>query len=436
MSSKHERYFGKFQGFYNLSSCDRVGRLVDLGLINAADKGVLLGEHPEEAIRQAEVMIENSIGCFAIPLGVATNIVIDDAPVLVPLAIEETSVVAALSGAGKYLLKNGGVITTEQEGCGILGNVYYEGADVFPAVISCIKAQGKDFLATISREMLSSMLHRGAGNIEVSYREVSCNKSQKKILAVDLVLDCADAMGANLICQVAERCRSVVAKSTGVKGNLAIVSNLSKFNITKSRLVINDPCPDFAKNIVTACDIARADIFRAVTHNKGILNGIDGVAIATGNDWRAIESSLHGYASINGYKPLTTWSYDGSVLTGEFEGPIPVAAVGGATNHAAAKVCKKILQATSSRELAAIMASVGLLQNFAALRALVTKGIVAGHMRLHISNLIAQTNADSDEATRTRELLEERLHCLGKVTVTDAIEVLHHLRNSKVNSGA
>lgn len=427
MTSKHAEYFKSYQNFYNKSRAERVKVLCSNGIITKDDASTLMESARQNILQKADYLIENTVGCLPIPLGIATSIVINNKPTLVPLATEETSVVAALSGIAKWVLKNNGDITTSQVGAGIKGQVYYDNAYSFAEVENFI-AKNKDYLrGRINNDLLSSMVKRGGGLLSINCRNIA-ESDNNSLLSVDIILDCCDAMGANLICQAAELVRNEVKLSTNVNGRLAIVSNLSDCLVTTAKIHVPGVDSDLATSIVAANDIAKKDIYRAVTHNKGILNGIDSVAIATGNDWRAIEASLHGYAGRGGYHPLTEWSYYNGILKGVFSGPIPAATIGGATSQEITRICQKIMGVNSALELRGIMAGVGILQNLAALKALVTKGIVSGHMRLHIGNLIAQTDAEPSEKKQLQSLLEERLICLGKLTATDAIELLHQLR--------
>ncbi|MBT4885180.1 MAG: hydroxymethylglutaryl-CoA reductase, degradative [Legionellales bacterium] len=424
-------FFRKFKGFFKLSRSERLASLLAHGFINKSDLEVLRGSSSPRILDHADNLIENTVGCFPLPLGIATNCVIDGKPRLIPMAVEETSIIAALSSAGKWVSESNGHIKTSQNGWGVRGQLFFTSPAEIKKVTTYITSNEKELISKLNLQVVPSMVRRGGGICSITPRGFKL-KGGGRALAVDIVLDACEAMGANLVCQIAEALKDCVFEDIGAAGKLAIVSNLSDCQITQATLVIPNADPSFAEDIVEAGSIAASDPYRAVTHNKGVLNGVDAVAIATGNDWRAIEASLHGYAAMSGsYRPLTSWEYVSGDLIGSFEGPIPVAFVGGATNQEVVNVCKKILGASGAKDLAAVFAAVGLLQNFAALKALVGDGIVAGHMRLHIDNLMAESRAEHCEFVPLRTMLEERLCLLGKVTMTDVVELLQHLRLSQ-----
>lgn len=412
-----------FSGYHKKDIAERLNLLLQEGVIDEVDLKQLSLSSSPELLASADNMIENVIGCFPVPLGLALNCYIGDRNLIIPMAVEETSIVAALSGAGKWMSQNKATISASTKGRGINGQVYFCDPETFSEIEQCYGIHREEFIHKINTHILSSMQKRGGGVVSLNIRLLDSG-----ILACDLVIDCCDAMGANLICQSVEMLKKLIFERTGVNGSIAIVSNLSDCQVVRATVNVKVSDPVFASKVSQASKIAQADIYRAVTHNKGITNGIDALAIATGNDWRAIEASLHGFASIGGYKPLTTWKFEGNMLIGEFEGPIPAGAVGGATCQPLARICRKILGCNNAQELIEIMATVGLLQNFAAIRALVTSGIVAGHMRLHISNIVALTDASKGEASLLKEKLQENLHILGKVTATDAFEILQKIR--------
>jgi len=426
--STNKDFFKKFKGFFKLSRSERQECLLSHGFINRNDLSVLQGSSSSSILDQADNLIENTIGCLPLPLGLATNCTIDGVSRLVPMAVEETSIIAAISSAGKWLSEVGGEIKTHQEGWGVRGQLFFTNPLELQKVRDHVKQYERTLISKLDSKVAPSMVRRGGGIVSIKTRDFKM-EGGSDALAVDIVFDPCDAMGANLVCQIAEALKGIIFDYIGVYGKLAIVSNLSDCQITKATIIIPNADPVFAKDIVESGSIAASDPYRAVTHNKGVLNGVDAVAVATGNDWRAIEASLHGYAAASGrYAPLTRWKYVAGDLIGFFEGPIPVAFVGGATNQEVVRVCKKIMGVNSSKDLAAIFAAVGLLQNFAALRALVGDGIVAGHMRLHIDNLMAESRANKCEFAPLREMLEERLCLLGKVTMTDVVELLQHVR--------
>lgn len=413
-------------GLYKLSRPERIDLVAKHCALNKEEQEMLLYSAPDICLEAADVMIENTIGCFALPLGIATNCIINNKSYLIPLAVEETSIIAALSSTAKWLNQRQGTISATVEGKGVVGQLFFsqlkDAVKVKPYVLDNKAA----LIETLNAAVVTSMVRRGGGIIDLFVKDLH----ELPGVVVHVVLDSCDAMGANLVSQVCEKLRDLLQERLAVLGLLAIVSNLSDCKLSKSSLTIAVKDEVFAEKIVEASKIAAADMYRAVTHNKGSLNSISALAITTGNDWRAIEASLHGYAAKGRYKPLATWTYKNGCLQGSFVGPIPVGHVGGASCHPMVRVCKKILGTSCANELAAVMAAVGLLQNLAALRALVGKGIVQGHMRLHIDNLILSSQANNKEAEFLRRMLAERLVLLGKVTMSDVLELLGRLRGS------
>ena len=332
----------------------------------------------------ANKMIENAIGTFSLPLGIATNFKINDKDYLVPMVIEEPSVVAAASKAAKIARIHGG-FQAKVDGNISIGQIQVLGVDVDKS-ISIINSNSNEIiqLANSSSKTLPKL---GKGAKQVHCKEIKTPSSS--MLIVELMIDVGDAMGANVTNTMCETVAPLIEKITGGKTLLRILSNYStKRMVTTTATFDKDAVggEQVVDNMILAFEFADNDVYRAVTHNKGVMNGTISVANATGQDSRAIEAAAHAYASHTGrYRSLTTWSKDDSGnLVGTFEIPLSVGIVGGVTNdHPIAKICTKILQLTNVQDLACIMASTGLAQNFAAMRALATEGIQKGHMKLH-----------------------------------------------------
>ena len=334
--------------------------------------------------KHANKMIENAIGTFSLPLGIATNFKINNKDYLIPMVIEEPSVIAAASKAAKIARVHGG-FTAKVNGNISIGQIQVLDVDVQKS-ISTINSNSNEIIQ-LANSASNTLPKLGKGAKEVNCKEVRTTSSS--MLIVELMIDVGDAMGANITNTMCETVAPLIEKITGGKTLLRILSNYStKRMVTTSATFDKDVVggEQVVNDMIAAFEFADNDVYRAVTHNKGVMNGTISVANATGQDSRAIEAAAHAYASHTGkYRSLTTWSKDDSGnLVGTFEIPLSVGIVGGVTNdHPIAKICTKILQLTNVQDLACIMASTGLAQNFAAMRALSTEGIQKGHMKLH-----------------------------------------------------
>ncbi len=346
-------------------------------------------------------MVENAIGTFSLPLGIGTNFLINEKNYLIPMAIEEPSVIAAVSNAAK-LFRAGGGFTTHSDEPVMIGQVQILDIDNLQhAKKQILKA--KEQLLNEANKVGGSIVKRGGGARDIEVRLLP-NTAIGDMLIVHLLFDTREAMGANAINTAAEHLAPLLEDLTGGRVNLRILSNLTDKRKAYAEGIIpadqlargNISGKDAVKAIIEAGVFAEVDPYRATTHNKGIMNGIDAVVIATGNDWRAIEAGAHAYAARDGsYSSLTTWRQtDSGNLHGAIELPLAVGTVGGATRvHPVAGVAMKILGNPSSRELAEIIAAVGLAQNLAAIRALATEGIQQGHMRMHARQLAVAAGA-------------------------------------------
>ncbi|MEK0318195.1 MAG: hydroxymethylglutaryl-CoA reductase, degradative [Nitrosopumilus sp.] len=370
----------------------------------------------------ADKMIENAIGTFSLPLGIATNFKINDKDYLVPMVIEEPSVIAAASKAAKIARIRGGFKVDADESYSI-GQIQVLNAD--STAISKIEESSKEILeiANLQSNTLSKI---GKGAKEVSCREIQTDSG--KMLIVELLIDVGDAMGANVTNSMCEAVAPLIEKLSGGKTLLRILSNYSTRRMVKATAVFDKEGvggEEIVDNIILAFQFAANDVYRAVTHNKGVMNGIISVANATGQDSRAIEAAANAYAARSGkYSSLTEWSKDAEGnLVGKLELPLSVGIVGGIINvHPMAKICTKILGVTSARELACVITATGLAQNFSALRALATEGIQKSHMKLHARNLASAAGAKAEHVdeivkkmvqennislNRAKELLEQ-----------------------------
>jgi len=334
--------------------------------------------------QHANKMIENAIGTFSLPLGIATNFKINDNDYLIPMVIEEPSVIAAASKAAKIAKLHGG-FTASVEGNISIGQIQVLDVNIQES-ISTINSNSNEIIE-LANSASKTLPKLGKGAKEVQCKEIKTPTSS--MLIVELMIDVGDAMGANVTNTMCEIVAPLIEKITGGKTLLRILSNYStKRMVSVSAIFDKDAVggEQVVNDIISAFEFADNDVYRAVTHNKGVMNGTISVANATGQDSRAIEAAAHAYASHTGkYRSLTNWKKDDSGnLVGKFEIPLSVGIIGGVTNdHPIAKICTKILKLQNVPELSCIMAATGLAQNFAAMHALVTEGIQKGHMKLH-----------------------------------------------------
>jgi len=359
---------------------------------------------------KADKMIENAIGTFSLPLGIATNFRINDKDYLIPMVIEEPSVIAAASKAAKIAKTNGGFKAEADESFSI-GQIQVLDVNSQEAILKITESSNEILELANSKSQTLSKIGKGAK--EISCRQIKTDSDN--VLVVELLIDVGDAMGANITNTMCEAVAPLIEKLTGGKVLLRILSNYSTRRLARVTAVFDKESVGGEKivdNIILAYQFAKHDVYRAVTHNKGIMNGIIAVANATGQDSRAIEAAANAYASRSGqYSSLTEWTKDGKGnLIGKIELPLSVGIIGGIVNiHPLAKTCTKILGVKSAKELACIMTSVGLAQNFSAIRALATEGIQQGHMKLHARNLAAAAGANGEQIDKiVRKMVEEK----------------------------
>lgn len=415
------------EGFSKLSDIEREDLLVDKHILSREDFAILKKEtslHPQ----LAHSLIENVIGCFPIPLGIAVNFLIDGRDYFIPMAIEETSVIASCSKIAKWIRIDGELTTTNLNRLG-LGQIQIAKVKNFEYLCEQINANKSSLMQEANDAIMPAMLCRGGGIKDITTRAL-LRHDGKKMAVIHVLIDTCDAMGANIINQVCEYLKSPIEQLTGEKINMCILSNLVDQEITQAKIVIKNIDKELGEKIEEASLFAQIDPYRAATNNKGIMNGIDAVLLGTGNDWRAVEAGGHAYAARTGqYSSLTQWSMLENDLHGLLEMPIAVGTVGGVTRlHPVAQICLKILKITSSAELARVVAAVGLVQNLAALRALVSDGIVKGHMHLHVANLAMAAGAAPEELQALKKLLEKHLLQEKRISQHDAVEMLHQMR--------
>jgi len=377
-------------------------------------------------IKTADRMIENVLGTFELPLGVAVNFLINDKEYLIPMATEEPSVVAAASNAAKIARIKGG-FKTECTDPLMIGQIQILDIADIAGAAKKIMSKKKEILQ-LANEQDKVLVKFGGGAKDLEVRILK--SSLGKMIVVHLIVDVRDAMGANAVNTMCEALAPIFEEITGGKVRLKVLSNLADKRIAKAKAVF-DKEKMGGKHVVDAFlesyNLAVVDPYRAATHNKGIMNGIDALIIATGNDFRAIEAGAHAYASRNGqYTALSSYYKDkNGDLVGELELPMAIGIIGGAGNiHPKAKLCKKILGIKTAQELAEVAVSLGLAQNFAAVFALSTVGIQKGHMSLHAKNIAVMAGAKGDEIDKVAELLVKE----GKIKLDRAEEVLKEIR--------
>lgn len=385
-----------YSGFFKLSPKDRMKEVAEFCNLTLEEQEILKDPDCLD-MEKADHMIENVIGRFALPLGVGLNFKINGKDYLIPMVSEEPSVIAAASNAAKIIRESGGFITSNTGSVMIAQIQLTEVAD--PHSAKMIIEENKKKIKEICNEKDPTLVKFGGGMEDLDVRII--DSIIGKMVIVHLKVNTLDAMGANAVNTMAEAVSPLLEELTGGKAFLRILSNLAIHRLARARVRIKKETigEDVVDKIITAYAFAEADPFRAVTHNKGIMNGIIPVALATGNDTRAIESGAHAYASITGrYTSLTTWEKDkDGNLVGTIELPMAVGLVGGATKiHPTARVAVKMLGVKTAAELGEIIASVGLANNFAAIKALATEGIQRGHMSLHARNLATVAGAKGE----------------------------------------
>ncbi len=426
MGSKSSR----IAGFYQLDPAARLREVGAFDGLNPDELAALRGGYGVLSVERADKMIENVVGTFELPLGIATNFRVNERDVLIPMVVEEPSIVAGASFAAKLVREGGGFHTSSTRSL-MIGQVQLVNVPDAAAARDAI-VKHRDEILAVANAQSSTLAKLGGGAEEVEVHAF-VESPTGPMLVVHLIVDCLDAMGANAVNGMAEAVAPLLERVSGGRAYLRILSNLTDRRLASARVVVPPRAldrpdirgEDVIEGILHAYAFAAVDPYRATTHNKGILNGIDPVLIATGQDWRAVEAGAHAYAARNGrYTSLTTWSRDDTGnLVGVLEMPLAVGIVGGATKvHPAAQAALKLLGVSSARELAEICVCAGLASNLAAIRALATEGIQQGHMALHARQVAMSAGASGElvniiadqlvwernvKAARAAELLSE-----------------------------
>ena len=413
----------KMSGFHKLSPAEKLEAVKEFSNLSEEDVELMRKTGALE-IEAADRMIENVIGTTEYPLGIATNFLINGKDYLIPMAIEEPSVVAAASFAAKLARPRGGFTASSDDPL-MIGQIQLVGVEDIEESKKKIMLN-KEKIFDMANKCDSILVKFGGGVRDIEIKDYETKRG--KMLVVHLVVDVRDAMGANAVNTMAERVAPFLEELTGGKVRLRIITNLADRRLARARAVWDKDIlgEETVDRILDAYELAANDQYRCTTHNKGIMNGIDAVVIATCNDFRAIEAGVHSYAARNGkYETITKYEKDEEGnLVGTIELPMALGLVGGATRtHPIAKIAVKIVGVKSAKELSEVVASVGLAQNFAALRALATEGIQKGHLKLHASNFAVMAGATGDRIDEVaKRMIEEK-----NITAGRAKEILDEL---------
>ena len=427
MSSSSSR----ITGFYRMPPTERRRKLLELAALPA--EGFAALDHGALTLEVADGMVENVIGVYALPFGVAVNFTIDGIDTLVPMVIEEPSVVAASSNAARMVRPRG--FQTVVSAPVMIGQIQVTDLADVDAAAEVLRAHAEELLED-ARRLVPRLAERGGGPIALDVRPLARTGPDGGVLVVHLHIDCRDAMGANLVNTLCEALATKVADLADGRPGLRILSNLTDGRTVTVRCSIDDAL--LASDAVTGRDVrtaiaaasrfAELDPYRAATHNKGIMNGVDAVLLATGQDWRAVEAGAHAFAARTGaYRPLAIWRERPGGLDGELVMPMAVGTVGGALHvHPGARLALDLAGAHTADRLAAIAGAAGLATNLAALRALATEGIQRGHMALHARRLARAAGATGELIDR----VADELAATGDVKADRAREVLARLCGS------
>lgn len=425
-------FTSRLKGFHQLTLENRHATIAKVADLTLEDQTALTGRAGLE-ITIASQMIENAIGVFGLPLGLGLNLMVNERDYIVPMVVEEPSVIAAVSFAAKIVREAKGFIAEADDPI-MVGQVQVTNYGDAAAASAKLRDRSEQILA-LANSFHPALVARGGGakRIQVRLLPAPEGPTGEPLLIVHLHIDTQEAMGANLINTMAEGVAPLVEQITGGKVYLRILSNLADRRLARAACSIPvEKLADFnmsgeavTEGIIQASRFALADPYRAATHNKGIMNGVDALAIATGQDWRAIEAGAHAFAASDGqYRPLSRWTVEDGHLVGRIELPLALGLVGGPIRvHPQVRAALKLLRVSSARELAMVMAAVGLAQNLAAVRALGSIGIQEGHMALHARCVAVTAGARGHWV----EKVADAIITAGKVKVDHAKEVLRRL---------
>lgn len=419
----------RIPGFYLLSIEERITKLAEVYELDVTEVETL-SSAGALSLEVADKMIENAVGIFSLPMGVGANFLINNKEYLVPMAIEEPSVVAAASFGAKIIRSAGGFTATSTEPI-MIGQIQVIGCSNYEQSVQDILEAKTQLIQLANTKLIPNLVKRGGGVRDIEAKIIGQGSPYGQMLIVHVLVDTCDAMGANLVNTTAEGLAPDIERITGGKVYLRILSNLADKRLAKAQCIIPPACFNtknhdgeaVVEGIIQAQNFAILDPYRAVTHNKGVMNGVDAVIMATGNDWRSVSAAAHAYASRSGqYRAMTEWyrNADGH-LVGELELPMAVGIVGAAISlHPMAKIALKFLRVHSARELAEVIVCTGLAQNLSAIRALATDGIQKGHMALHARTVAMTAGASGEDI----DLIAAELVTRKDVTLSQAQQIM------------
>ncbi|MBF0713606.1 hydroxymethylglutaryl-CoA reductase, degradative [Gemella sp. GH3] len=420
-----------FSNFYKKTREDRINILKEEQIISNESADKLLNNQTLD-VNIAGKMAENHIGTFALPFGVVNNFIVNNKPYTIPMVTEEPSVIAACNNAAKTIGKSGG-FSADILDRKMIGQVALYDVENIDLALENLQREGTSLLK-LANEAHPSIVKRGGGACDISHEII--NFEDTSFLVVYLTVDVKEAMGANILNTMLEAIKPTLETLTNGTALMGILSNYATKSLVKATCTIDVStlnkdileARNIAHKISLASKLAQADVYRATTHNKGIFNGIDAIVIASGNDWRAVEAACHAYAvKDNKYRGLATWNFDknSDKLNGELTLPMPVASVGGSIGlNDTVKIAHEIMNNPDAKTLATIIVSVGLAQNFAALKALVSVGIQQGHMKLHAKSLAMLAGANESEADIVAKKLTQEKH----INLATAQQILETIR--------
>ena len=425
-SLSNEEKINLFSGFSKLNRHQKYQRLVQMGALSAESIRYFKSGGVQN-LDLADKLIENVIGYFQMPLGVASNFVIDGRSIPIPMAVEETSIVAAASKTARWVKEQGFIRTSSNNRLSI-GQIQIHCVKNFENLKTVLESHKKQWILDIHNHVISPMAERGGGVRDFHLRKIKHEKGTMAV--VHVLVDTCNAMGANAINQICEYLKEPMEKASSEEVSICILSNLADQCLAQAVIEMKGVDPSLARKIEEASIFAESDPYRAATSNKGVMNGIDAVLMATGNDWRAVEAGVHSYSTVSGaYQSITKWRAEGDRLRGKFLAPLMVGVVGGVTRaHPTAKICMEMMGVCSAEQLARICSAVGLVQNLGALRALTTVGIIEGHMKLHIKNLAQSAGAVGWEFSVIQKHLESLLKLRKRISLSHAVEALRLIR--------
>lgn len=405
--------------FYQWSQEARLHHVVKHGGLDLTQHQLLQQSTCQSLHQVNDACSENVIGAWPLPFAVVEHFPAPDGPCMLPMVIEETSVVAAMNYAVKTLRSHGSLHSTVSK-TGLWGQVIYFqrlGKD-FPVQVA---RHAERWIKQLNTHMAKNMYRRGGGVKAIRVRQDFADQPSANFTCVEVLVDTVDAMGANFVNQVAANLAQQIFSETQERADTVILSNHQPDDLVSATLSLHGLPESTCHAIEQLSQFAACDVYRAVTHNKGVMNGIDAVLLATGNDWRAASAAIYAYASqLGSYRPLSSWTSADGVLKGHLKIPIPCATVGGVSSaHPMARIALDLLGKPSKQHLMRICASAGLLQNFSALRALVEEGISQGHMRLHIKNYITALGVPENLRALVESDAKQHLKQYNSIQISD-----------------